>query len=411
VALRRQAAEGLGLVAFRCGDGDRRRRLRQELEGWLHSDGLNLLVTDEAGWAEHDRRLPPLQGASRGLQLAASADLPLLGNVPGCAVPMLTLTALQEGEGLRIRTEVVTPPVWQLPLPGGEQLELVVVEGREYLIGSPEEEEGRDVYSLFRRNCQGVNVEAERRVVLGDYALVRHPLTQAQWCAVAALPRLERDLNPTPGSYKPNAIWERFAQPGGLAVDSVSWNDCQEWLQRLNRWLKEQWPELGGDGDAPVFGLPSESQWEVACRAGAGTPFHFGDTLDASWANYDGDYTYGPGRTGDYRQCPVPVGFFGLVNRWGLAEMHGQLWEWCADRWHRDLLAGSTVDVSPLEDPDPGLQGNQEQAYMLLRGGSWLDDPHGARAAFRDGDRPDSVGTGVGVRPGCFSPPGSLLGP
>jgi formylglycine-generating enzyme required for sulfatase activity len=411
VALRRQAAEGLGLVAFRCGDGDRRRRLRQELEGWLHSDGLNLLVTDEAGWAEHDRRLPPLQGASRGLQLAASADLPLLGNVPGCAVPMLTLTALQEGEGLRIRTEVLTPPVWQLPLPGGEQLELVVVEGREYLIGSPEEEEGRDVYSLFRRNCQGVNVEAERRVVLGDYALVRHPLTQAQWCAVAALPRLERDLNPTPGSYKPNAIWERFAQPGGLAVDSVSWNDCQEWLQRLNRWLKEQWPELGGDGDAPVFGLPSESQWEVACRAGAGTPFHFGDTLDASWANYDGDYTYGPGRTGDYRQCPVPVGFFGLVNRWGLAEMHGQLWEWCADRWHRDLLAGSTVDVSPLEDPDPGLQGNQEQAYMLLRGGSWLDDPHGARAAFRDGDRPDSVGTGVGVRPGCFSPPGSLLGP
>jgi len=131
VALRRQAAEGLGLVAFRCADGDQRQRLRQELEGWLRSDGLNLLVTDEAGWAEHDRRLPPLQGTSRGLQLAASADLPLLGNVPGREVPMLTLTALQEGEGLRIRTEVVTPPVWQLPLPGGEQLELVVVEGRE----------------------------------------------------------------------------------------------------------------------------------------------------------------------------------------------------------------------------------------------------------------------------------------
>jgi formylglycine-generating enzyme required for sulfatase activity len=411
VALRRQAAEGLGLVAFRCGDGDQRQRLRQELEGWLRSDELNLLVRDEAGWAEHDRRLPLLQGASRGLQLAASADLPLLGNVPGRAVPMLTLTALQEGEGLRIRTEVVTPPVWQLPLPGGEQLELVVVEGREYQIGSPEEEEGRDVYSLFRRKCEGVNVEAERRVVLRDYALVRHPLTQAQWCAVAALPRLERDLNPTPGSYKPDDIWERFAQPGGLAVKCVSWNDCQEWLQRLNRWLKEQWPEFGGEGDAPVFGLPSESQWEVACRAGGSTPFHFGDTLDASWANYQGGSTYGPGRTGDYRQRPVPMGFFGLVNRWGLAEMHGQLLEWCADQWHRDPRDGSTGDGSPLEDPDADLEGNQEQAYRLLRGGSWVLSPHYARAAFRRSYPPDGVNTFVGVRPGCFSPPGSLLGP
>jgi formylglycine-generating enzyme required for sulfatase activity len=405
VALRRQAAEGLGLVAFRCGDGDQRQRLRQELEGWLRSYELNLLVRDEAGWAEHDQRLPLLQGASRGLQLAASADLPLMGSDRERQVPMLTLTALTEGDGLRIRTAV-----WKLPLPGGEQLELVVVEGREYQIGSPEEEEARDVYSLFRRKCERVNVEAERRVFLRDYALVRHPLTQAQWCAVAALPRLERDLNPTPGSHKPDDLWERFAQPGGLAVDSVSWNDCQEWLQRLNRWLKEQWPKLGGEGDAPVFGLPSESQWEVACRAGASTPFHFGDTLDASWANYNGGYTYGLGRTGDYRQRPVPMGFFGLVNRWGLAEMHGQLLEWCADLWHRDPRDGSTGDGSPLAEPDADLEGNHEQAYRLLRGGSWIGNPRFARAAFRDGYHPDNVGTVVGVRPGCFSPPGSFLG-
>jgi formylglycine-generating enzyme required for sulfatase activity len=344
------------------------------------------------------------------LQLAASADLPLMGSDRERQVPMLTLTALTEGDGLRIRTEVVTPAVWKLPLPGGEQLELVVVEGREYQIGSPEEEEARDVYSLFRRKCERVNVEAERRVFLRDYALVRHPLTQAQWCAVAALPRLERDLNPTPGSHKPDDLWERFAQPGGLAVDSVSWNDCQEWLQRLNRWLKEQWPDFGGEGYAPVFGLPSESQWEVACRAGASTPFHFGTTLDASWANYQGGITYGPGRTGDYRQRPVPMGFFGLVNRWGLAEMHGQLLEWCADLWHRDPRDGSTGDGSPLAEPDADLEGNHEQAYRLLRGGSWFIYPRYARAAFRVGIHPDVVDPLVGVRPGCFSPPGSLLG-
>ncbi|MFN9638102.1 MAG: formylglycine-generating enzyme family protein, partial [Synechococcaceae cyanobacterium] len=205
-------------------------------------------------------------------------------------------------------------------------------------------------------------------------------------------------------------LWERFAQPGGLPVESVSWNDCQEWLGRLNRWLLEQWSTLGGPGDAPQLALPGEGQWEWACRAGATTPFHFGDTLDATWANVDGNYTYGPGRTGAFRQRPVPVGFFGLVNRWGLAELHGQLLEWCADRWHRDPRAGSMADGSPVDELDPDLEGNQEQNYRLLRGGSWISVPLIARAAFRSCAHPDGVFTSVGVRPGCFSPPGSLLG-
>ena len=188
---------------------------------------------------------------------------------------------------------------------------------------------------------------------------------------MAALPSLKRDISQAPGTYEAKGLWESYAQPGGLAVESVSWNDCQEWLQRLNLWLKEQWPELGGQGEAPQLALPSESQWEAACRAGASTPFHFGNTLDARWANYDAGYTYGPGRKGAYRQRPVPMGFFGLVNRWGLAEMHGQLLEWCADQWHRSPIredlgqrrgwfggGGRTqelLDGRAVEGPDRGL--------------------------------------------------------
>jgi formylglycine-generating enzyme required for sulfatase activity len=330
--LRRAALESLGLTAK--AQAEHRPRIEEFLEGQLRADSLDLLVTGEEGWAEHDLRLPPLQGASRAMQLAAPADLPLLGSGPGRAVAMLTLTALQEGEALRIRTEVVTPAVWRLPLPGGDQLELVMVEGGEAGIGSPETEGGRDWYANQRDGCKDpqtqrpLNVEAERTVRLERFALVRHLITQAQWQSVTMLPQVERDLNPTPGSYKPDDLWERFAQPGGLPVDSVSWNDCQEWLGRLNRWLLEQWSELGAQGDAPQLALPGEGQWEVACRAGAGTPFHFGDALDACWANVDGGYTYGSGRKGAYRQRPVSVGFFGLVNRWGLAELHGQLFEW-----------------------------------------------------------------------------------
>jgi formylglycine-generating enzyme required for sulfatase activity len=303
--------------------------------------------------------------------------------------------------------------VWRLPLPGGEQLELVVVEGGEAGIGSPETEEGRSWYENQRDGCKGVNVEAERNVQLERFALVRHLITQAQWQAVAMLPRLERDLNPTPGSYKPDDLWERFAQPGGLPVDSVSCNDCQEWLGRLNRWLLEQWSDLGGQGDAPQLVLPGEGQWEVACRAGAGTPFHFGDTLDACWANYDGGYTYGSGRKGAYRQRPVPVGFFGLVNRWGLAELHGQLFEWCGDQWHPDPTGEGWPSAGlPWEGMDPALEalGTAQKELKLLRGGSWFGGPHYARAALRFSVLPANVSPDYGVRPCCLLPPGSLLG-
>jgi formylglycine-generating enzyme required for sulfatase activity len=415
--LRRAALESLGLTAR--DQAEHRPRIEAFLEGQLRADALDLLVEGEEGWAEHDRHLPPLQGASRGLQLAASAALPLFGSSPGRAVPMLTLTALQEGEGLRIRTEVVSPPVWRLPLPewpgeAPQQLELVVVPGGEAGIGSPATEEGRSWYENQRDSCKGVNVEAERTVWLKRFALVRHPITQAQWRAVAELSQVERELNPTPGSYKPDDLWERFAQPGALPVDSVSWLDCQEWLSRLNRWLLWQSSGQGGQGDAPQLTLPGEGQWEAACRAGAGTPFHFGATLDSSWANYDGGYTYGPGRKGVYRQRPVPMGFFGLVNRRGLAEMHGQLFEWCGDQWHPDPTCEGWPSAGlPWDGLDPALDalGTAQKEWKLLRGGSWFNEPHLARAANRNGSPPAIVNPNGGVRPCCLLTSGSLLVP
>jgi formylglycine-generating enzyme required for sulfatase activity len=416
VALRRKALEGLGLALAGLRETSQAKtkdELRQLLESQLHADALDLLVVNEEGWAEHDRRLPLLQGASRALQLAASADLPLLGSGPGRVVPMLSLTACKEGEALRIRTQVVTPLVWRLPLPGGEQLELVLVPGGEAKIGSPVTEEGRDWYANQRDGCKGVNVEAERTVRLERFAMARHAITQAQWRTVAELPQVEKELNPTPGSYKPDGLWETHAQPGALPVDSISWNDCQEWLQRLNRWLSSEWSSQGGKGETPQLSLPGEGQWEAACRAGAATPFHFGDVLDATWVNFDGGYTYGPSRKGVYRQRPEPVGFFGLVNRWGLAELHGQLFEWCGDQWHPDPTGeGWPSDGQPWQGVDPALEAlaTAQKEWRLLRGGSWFYDPHFCRAAFRGSFHPGFTITSLGVRPCCLLPPGSLLG-
>jgi formylglycine-generating enzyme required for sulfatase activity len=152
--------------------------------------------------------------------------------------------------------------------------------------------------------------------------------------------------------------------------------------------------------------------WEVACRAGATTPFHFGDTLDVSRANDDDGSTYGAGRKGAYRPRPLPVGFFGLVNRWGLAELHGQLHEWCGDQWHPDPTgAGWPSAGLPWEGVDPALEalGSAQKELRLLRGGSWFNDPHVCRSAYRNGLHPGNLGGNVGFRVCCL-PPGSLLG-
>jgi formylglycine-generating enzyme required for sulfatase activity len=230
---------------------------------------------------------------------------------------------------------------------------------------------------------------------------------------VEAVGEIERELDGAPGKANPESLWERHGQPGELAVDSVSWYQGREWLGRLNRWLKEQWPALGGIDEAPQLALPSENQWEGACRAGAATPFHFGDTLDGSWARYDASYTFGRGRKGSKPKQPWLNGSSGLVNRWGLAELHGQLYEWCEDSWHPNPLGqGHPEDGDPWHAEDEELMRRQsgQRDWKLLRGGSWLNEPLDCRAAFRDSSHPELDGTRNGLRPCCPTSPGSPLG-
>jgi len=333
---------------------------------------------------------------------------------------MLTLTALEEGSGLRIRTEVVEKAVWTLPLPGGEPLELVVVPAGPAQLGSPSTEHERqavmDWLAANRDGCKGVDVEALRPVRLEAFALVRHPINQRQWRAVVeAVDAIELSLDSAPGASKPESLWELHAQPGGLPVDNVSWQQSREWLGRLNRWLQGQWVELGGSGEVPELALPSENQWESACRAGAATPFHFGDTLDGSWARYDATADpFGRGRKASSKpKQPWVNGSSGLVNRWGLAEMHGQLFEWCDDSLHPNPVGeGHPQDGQPWREEDEDLVRlkSSQQRWKLMRGGSWFNEPRYCRAAFRYGKHPADVSARFGARPCCPLPPGSLLG-
>jgi formylglycine-generating enzyme required for sulfatase activity len=144
-----------------------------------------------------------------------------------------------------------------------------------------------------------------------------------------------------------------------------------------------------------TYTLPSESQWEYACRAGSTTPFHVGATLTPELANYNGNYVYGNGPKGAYREQTTDVASF-PANAWGLHDLHGNVWEWCADHWH------DSYDFAPGDDQPWLIPAAAEDALRLLRGGSWDRSPGYCRSAFRAIHHPVIRNGFVGFRVCCL---------
>jgi formylglycine-generating enzyme required for sulfatase activity len=161
-------------------------------------------------------------------------------------------------------------------------------------------------------------------------------------------------------------------------VEWVSWHDVQGFLRKLEALV----PGCRAD-------LPTEAEWEYACRAGTDTPFSFGVQITPEQVNYNGNYPYAGGEKGVYREQTVPVKSL-PPNAWGLYEMHGNVWEWCADGLR-------TYDGKPQQDPiGPILEG--EEAPPAFRGGSWLDDAWWARSACRRAHLPGLASLAQGFR-------------
>ena len=227
------------------------------------------------------------------------------------------------------------PAARSVDLGAGVEMELALIPAGEFVMGSPDTEKGRD----------GDNRESpQSQVKIGrPFYMGRREVTQAQWLRVMG-------ANPSRFKDGPDA--------GRRPVENVSWNDCQAFLKKLN--------SLG----LGVFRLPTEAEWEYACRAGTRTPFAFGDTIRPDQANYDGSFVYGQGQRGANREATTPAGGF-APNAWGLYDMHGNVWEWCQ----------SQMSGYPWRDDDG--RDSAEGKARVLRGGSWHGGPRLCRSAQR----------------------------
>ena len=153
----------------------------------------------------------------------------------------------------------------------------------------------------------------------------------------------------------------RFHHADELPVENISWNDCQEFLNKVNESYK-----------GLKLRLPTEAQWEYACRAGTDTPFSFGENITTDEVNYNGNNPYSNDPKGKSRKKTVQVKEL-PANQWGLYQMHGNVWEWCAD-WY------GKYDVADKMNP----VGPSSGEFRVLRGGSWADFGRNVRSAYRD---------------------------
>jgi len=239
-------------------------------------------------------------------------------------IPVLVLVSV----AVSAQAQPVAPPK---QITNSIGMKFVWIPPGSFMMGSTNKEQGRG------------DDEIHHKVTLtrGFYMSI-HAVTQEHWMAI---------MGNTPSEFKDAKY---------LPVENVSWDDARDFCATLK------------DKEKKPYRLPTEAEWEYACRAGTTTAFHFGDTLATDQANYNGNFIYGHGVKGAYRGKTMPVGSF-PANRWGLHDMHGNVWQWCQD-WHGGLPKNDVTDP----------QGPKTGKSRVLRGGSWGSHPIFCRSANRN---------------------------
>ncbi|TRT52918.1 MAG: formylglycine-generating enzyme family protein [Microcystis aeruginosa Ma_QC_C_20070703_M131] len=250
-------------------------------------------------------------------------------------------------KGEQIKKESKQSQYFREDLGNGITLEMVAIPGGTFLMGSAQDE--KDSFGDER---------PQHEVNVPPFFIGKYPITQTQWRAIASRTdlKVKQDLGFNPAYFKDRSDSHR------RPVEQVNWYDAIEFCARLSKLTVRE------------YRLPSEAEWEYACRAGTTTPFYFGETITGELANYNASNTYADEPNGEDRQQTTPVGQF-PPNAFGLYDMHGNVWEWCADTWHNNY-DGAPRDGSVWTE-------NGDDNRSLPRGGSWSFNPGYCRSAYR----------------------------
>lgn len=241
----------------------------------------------------------------------------------------------------------------------GTKLEMVVIPGGTFTMGSSDKKAPSS-----ERPAHSVTVQ--------PFLMSKYPITKAQWRAVIDLLQVNKELSKRPS----------LSGGANYPVTKVSWYDAVEFCDRLSRYTERE------------YRLPTEAEWEYACRAGTIDPFHFGETITSNLANYDASkFTYRSEPKGKNRGEVVEVGSFPSANSFGLFDMHGNVLEWCLDHYHKDY-SGAPTDGNAWVTA-------YENRSRILRGGSWLNDSKDCRSSYRSKWEPDEGLNRFGFRVVC----------
>ena len=257
-------------------------------------------------------------------------------------------------QGKEIKREPCQARYFTEYLDRGVNLEMVEIPAGTFIMGAPESEVGSS--------------EGERpqhQVTVKSFFMGKYPVTQAQWKAVAALPKIQHELTTQPSRFTGN----------NLPIERVSWHNAVEFCVRLSEHTGRE------------YRLPSEAEWEYSCRAGTNTPFHFGETITPELANYNRNFK----QTTPVEQFPP--------NAFGLYDMHGNVWEWCLDAWHENYHGAPTNGTAWIDN---------DNHSRVLRGGSWYAYSHYCRSANRNRYDPDYGSSDDGFRVVCVVSPRAL---
>ena len=306
--------------------------------GWGGAGAVTVTINSYL-WSNRDSPLPPVIDEPK-------PEPPPTENINSSLKTSSFEVVTINSRGEVITRETKSAKYFTANLGNGVTMDFVAIPGGKFLMGSPLAEKGRSD-----------DESPQHWVTVPSFFMGKYQVTQAQWQAV-----MGNNLSRFKGENRP--------------VERVSWYDCVAFCKKLSA-------IMGGE-----CRLPSEAEWEYACRASTTTPFYFGDTITTDLVNYHGNYTYANEPKGVYREKTTPVGQF-PPNAFGLYDMHGNVWEWCLDNWHDNYQGAPT---------DGRAWGDNDNDYHTLRGGTWDDGPRYCRCAYRDWFYPDVVYLYVGMR-------------